>query len=358
MNLHIFNPEHEIALAYNKKYMVAPHAAQELRMNLGWIPALWAEDGDVVLVDDAKFAIKASQRMKTFTKDVLYLERNELRDFQFDCVKPWGWNLALRTMLEDYHVSGHILPSDERLAGIRRISNRCQANAIIPLLRNGLERKTCGESFIAVSLSEVNECLKKWHHIVMKAPWSSSGRGVRYAKDSLLDVTGKWVNNIIRQQGSMTVEPYYNKVMDFGMEFEAHYGKVEYCGLSLFQTVNGAYKGNILASEAEKAETLRKYMIADVAEKVKSRICERFPDIMDGIYEGPFGVDMMIVSNERGGGFLLHPCVEINVRRTMGHVALTFPATDLEPKRIMQVVHDVNYQLRISNLENNFVQTI
>ena len=32
MILHIFNPEHDIALAYNKKHLTVPHAAQELHL--------------------------------------------------------------------------------------------------------------------------------------------------------------------------------------------------------------------------------------------------------------------------------------------------------------------------------------
>lgn len=43
----------------------------------------------------------------------------------------------------------------------------------------------------------------------------------------------RWVGNIIYRQGGVTVEPYYNKVMDFGMEFEMVDGKVLYRGLSL-----------------------------------------------------------------------------------------------------------------------------
>lgn len=49
------------------------------------------------------------------------------------------------------------------------------------------------------------------------------------------------------------IEPYYNKVKDFGMEFFAdETGQVHYLGLSLFHTANGAYTGNILASEEVK----------------------------------------------------------------------------------------------------------
>ena len=39
-----------------------------------------------------------------------------------------------------------------------------------------------------------------------------------------------------------------------------------------------------------------------------------------GSYLGPLGVDMMIVKS--GEGVAIHPCVEVNVRRTMGMMAL------------------------------------
>ena len=56
MKLHIFNPEHDIALASNLANFTAPHAGRQLRANLGFLPALWAADGDAVLVDDVASA--------------------------------------------------------------------------------------------------------------------------------------------------------------------------------------------------------------------------------------------------------------------------------------------------------------
>ncbi|MFC2767230.1 MAG: hypothetical protein ACFN27_07805 [Prevotella sp.] len=52
MKLHIFNPEHDIALAANLEQFTPPHAGRALRADLGFIPALWAEPGDFVLVED------------------------------------------------------------------------------------------------------------------------------------------------------------------------------------------------------------------------------------------------------------------------------------------------------------------
>ena len=51
MTLRIFNPEHDIALAADELHFTAPHAARELRTDLGFLPALWADDGDLILVE-------------------------------------------------------------------------------------------------------------------------------------------------------------------------------------------------------------------------------------------------------------------------------------------------------------------
>ncbi len=36
MTLHVFNPEHDIALAYDNKYFTAPHAGRQLRNDLAY----------------------------------------------------------------------------------------------------------------------------------------------------------------------------------------------------------------------------------------------------------------------------------------------------------------------------------
>ena len=56
MTLHIFNPEHDIALASNLSNFTAPHAGRQLRNDLGFLPALWAQEGDQILVEHEESA--------------------------------------------------------------------------------------------------------------------------------------------------------------------------------------------------------------------------------------------------------------------------------------------------------------
>ena len=181
MKLHVFNPEHDIALAYNRRHQTMPHAAQELRMNLGWIPALWAEDGDVVLVDDVPYSVKAARHSGLKTADVLFLAKDELKDLSFDEVLPWGWDLTIVTELEEAGVEKSCLPDEGALIDIRHLSNRRKTVNDLQVLRMGLEDYTCGESAYITTLESGRKVLEAWKNVVIKAPWSSSGRGKRTA---------------------------------------------------------------------------------------------------------------------------------------------------------------------------------
>ena len=56
MRLRVFNPEHDIALASFSPGFTSPHAGRQLRADLGFLPALWATEEDLVLVDDVEGA--------------------------------------------------------------------------------------------------------------------------------------------------------------------------------------------------------------------------------------------------------------------------------------------------------------
>jgi len=66
--------------------------------------------------------------------------------------------------------------------------------------------------------------------------------------------------------------------------------------------------------------------------------------MLNGKYRGPFGVDMMIVHGQQPA---LHPCVEINLRRTMGHAALMLTPTDDDICRVMRIEYTGTYTLKI-----------
>ena len=132
-------------------------------------------------------------------------------------------------------------------------------------------------------------------------------------------------------------EPYYQKVEDFALEFVADV-KVRYVGLSLFETNGSAYSGNIVASEERKRQMLGKYIDGTLLDELILRLEEALTIQLGGKYSGPLGVDMMVVAGGDDRPFRIHPCVEINLRRTMGHVALALTSTDDRPLQVMSIV--------------------
>ena len=66
-------------------------------------------------------------------------------------------------------------------------------------------------------------------------------------------------------------------------------------------------------------------------------------------YAGAFGIDMMVVRRDDGDGFWLHPCVEINLRRTMGHVAISLTNHCSGLPKLMKIEYNSNiYKMKIN----------
>lgn len=363
MKLHIFNPEHDLALASNLRQFTAPHAGRQLRSDLSFIPALWADEGDLVLVDDIDNARDKVRHLGGDLVDkVEFITKVQLAHFiktEFlDSVHPWGWDLSLKGELEHIGIPEIALPGDAILNKVRAISSRQWA----------AEHLQSGVRFVQ-SVAEVKSLVREWGKAVIKAPWSSSGRGVRFVSaDEFREGCDypsfeRWVGNIIYRQGGVTVEPYYNKVMDFGMEFEMVDGKVLYRGLSLFDTIKNAYSGNVLCPEDKKEEMMARYVSPERLLQIRQHVIDVMEPALKGIYSGPFGVDMMIYAKEQNlpsdgvssdvqDDFGVNECIEVNLRRTMGHVAIDLAdylqKTSSELNQLMRVEFDGNrYHLRV-----------
>lgn len=359
MTIRIFNPEHDIALASGQERFTSPHAGRQLRSDLGFLPAIWAEEGDVVLVDDIDAAQASWQRLRFVSKrDLEFCTFLQIPDIlksnppgEKPLFDPWGWDAAIRFQFMDAGVPEVFLPSKDDICVIRQLSSRIHTTEILKTLRSDIAHETCGESHYCDGEERVHALASEHGDIVVKAPWSSSGRGVRYLPQNtegrLAENTWNWIRNTIRLQGGVMVEPLYNKVKDFGVEFEATAeGRVEYRGLSLFETHNGAYTGNLLCDEDTKMEIMAQYIPADLLQKVVAGLEQQLSAIIGGRYVGALGVDMMIVGAT--DGYLLHPCVEVNLRRTMGHVALALTDALTIPRGTMQVAYEQRkYHLKI-----------
>lgn len=300
--LYIFNPEHDLSLAAGTSNFQAPESALFLASDLAILPKWYAESTATVFD----------------RSDIMPIDPKQ----EFESVVPWGWDKAVKRLLIVNGISESILPSDEKIEVVRQLSHRRTASKAMEHLRSNLGNKYHFPSSAEElhSFEEVKAFAETHDEIVIKAPWSSSGRGVYWTTASFTPSLTGWIKRTIEKQGSIMAELAMDRVMDFAMEFKIEQGKSEFVGYSLFFTEGqGAYRGNRLMSNERIAEIISEWIPAEELDDVERELITFMDSNLAKAYEGFVGVDMFIYRGKEG--FMLNPVVEINLRMTMGMVA-------------------------------------
>ena len=102
------------------------------------------------------------------------------------------------------------------------------------------------------------------------------------------------------------------------MLFECHHEGLDFIGYSLFESRNGAYCKNILASNEEIEDIIAGYIPRESLTAVREELTAILADTLVGHYEGFLGVDQIICNADSP---VLVPVSEINLRMTMGLIA-------------------------------------
>ena len=317
--IYLFNPENDMALANFTPYYKAPSEIIRMANDLSVLPAWYAPEGSTIKVDSlSRVSLWREQcPASDFLPDVIWSDEWENMPY-----KPWGWSPSLLYTLRKAGVNDSFLLSDMQMGQIRVLSGRqCCVKILESFSRmDGL----CGKAMTCNSMAQVKKYITSLERCVLKAPWSGSGRGIMYVSSKEWNDSAEgWVSRVLRVQGEIMVEPLYNKICDFAMEFYADgNGSVSFVGYSLFDTdAHGNYKGNFLLSDGQIKKILSQYIPDKVFDNVCRTMEEGLASLLNKDYCGFLGVDMMICLED--GRYLLHPCVEINLRMNMGVVSHT-----------------------------------
>ncbi len=225
-------------------------------------------------------------------------------------IDPWGWNPALRHRLLKLGAPDRLLPSEAQLEMIRRLANR----------QTTIEfNRLCGQSILPVEFTSLKKALDFYAShpgCWMKAPWSSSGRGVLNTAGTAPQQVEEWIRGTIRRQGAVLAELPVDKSVDCASEWWITDLDAVFLGLSAFETSS---RGKYIRQYALSQEELRCFLAEHLREGAEEldRVIELQRRALRLLflpyYTGPLGIDMMI--DKQGN---LHPCIEINLRRTMG----------------------------------------
>lgn len=288
MRLHLFNPENDLALAAGTANFTPPKSVVAFRTALAALPAWLADPGDNIVAPGVSRQWLRESGLK------VGLDREGIPS-------PWGWSANAIMQFRRLGICGPFPDTDH----LRALSHRRTALRLHQALQGRLPYP------LPPAPQEITDVadLPPTDRIVLKSPWSCSGRGVVDCEGMTEANIRRRAEDSIRRQGSVMVEPKLRKIRDFAMLFR----NGQYLGLSLFLTSGTAYTGNVVAPQPELAAMLGAPRLAETAEAVSRALPQD--------YEGPLGVDMMLYEAPDGSQ-LICPTVEVNLRLTMGFVAL------------------------------------
>lgn len=234
-----------------------------------------------------------------------------------ECCMPWGWSKAVRENLRVAGVAPSLLPSDDILDKIRILSHRRLTINAHRYLSTGLEPVE------ARSEDEACQALERFGKVIGKYPWSSTGRGLFSGDPGHVGSYLHRCRGAIDRQGSVMIEKAYDVVVNFAMLFSRLPGeKFGLRGYSLFETDRRAYVANTLVHDNQIVRLLSRYVgkhqLDDTACALGHFLDEAVGET--GTSQDFAGIDMMIY-READGSYALNPCVEINLRLTMGFLS-------------------------------------
>lgn len=339
-NIYLFNPTCEYAVANGRASWQPNRLFQKMEEDLGSLPLFFARPNDVILVQK----IPPPQFLKNLQElniiPPLFLQSDKIRtNHEFinqpkNRLLPWGWSPAAHKLLNPLKPSCSPAflqsPTANWKPEYREIySKKFALNILKTLLPELPPEKVLPRQLIpqvCTTKPEIENLFKKWGKIMVKAPWSSSGRGLqRVTKTPVVEKVWEKLLGIICDQGYVIVEPLLNKVLDMAFQFEIKNGNISYLGISRFLTdEKGQYQGNFLNgwpdnldSETTKfAEKLPEMIVNPLKTAIENSLLATF-------YEGNFGVDTLIFRDQQNK-LRVNPCLEINVRQNMGLLSLHF----------------------------------
>lgn len=329
--LHYFNPGHETAVLNGSPYYMSSANVLCMQKELAFLPAWYAAPHDYVLVETLPPPHFLNNISKQVGIEVTPLTRKDIShsgNLLPSCnIQPWGVSPQSLHVYEQLCVeSGWNLAIPEWDDAYTRLCSRQTAAICLRSLLNVLPEadKTIVPRFRS-SLETVEAVIQNCTTpLVLKAPYSSSGRGLRWILNNRLTTSDcQWVSGILKKQGSISIEPALNKKIDFAMEFfSSGTGSIRYEGLSLFITgEQGTYTGNFLGSQSSIEQQITNLIGQDLLDEVRESLTFVLQDVYSQQYTGYLGVDMMVYEDVNKK-HCIHPCVEINMRYTMGLVAL------------------------------------
>jgi hypothetical protein len=338
-DIYFFNPTCELAVANGSLNFMAPAQLRRFENELSTLPWILADRKDTVLVDQipsqqfihrlegAGFRLPAFRTIRSSLSDPEFISGK--KGFLF----PWGWSPAVHKLLSP--LKSGCCPEflNSPVAEWREIHHDLYSRkSALDVLQSITEQQISDQWLscddlpeICTNQEQIIALQQRWGKVVVKAPWSSSGRGLQILRQNEFNQTNRQViSGFLKQQGYVVVGPWHDKLLDLSFQFFSFgNGVIEYRGLTTFSTdQKGHYTGNFIRElPAGRPPELNEFIQQNIpaAEKVLKLALQASEYSTN--YFGWLGVDALIWKSS-DGKLKFDPCLEINCRFTMGAIAL------------------------------------
>ena len=335
-NIYIFNATNEMAIANGTVSFMPNKILTRFEHDLDILPICYADSEDIILVHqipDNKFIESLQHVGMTIPHFKLFpqalTDQTFLRKEKAE-LRPWGWSPRIHHQLAPFKSqcsqSFSNQPNSYWIAEHKELYSRKLAlKCLEHITSNSISDRYISKDIfpaICTKQSEVEKLQQKWQQIVIKTPWSSSGRGLQVLRKAYMNKSVEQVlGGALKHQGYVMVEAMLDKKLDFSVQFYSNgKGQLEYLGFGFFNTNDkGQYQANYIGYTPELLnQSLNKkeqeLLIHDVEKALKAN------KIADD-YCGYLGVDCMLILNKENQ-IKIQPCLEINLRYNMGTIAI------------------------------------
>lgn len=333
-NIFYFNPTCELAIANGSFSYMPPRLLRDFEENCAALPFLFASKNDFVLME-TKPSHEFIQKLTDygFQMPVFASMKELVAESSFNHLLPWGWSPAAHFILislkdkcsPDFKNSPVFNWHEMHRTLFER---KTSLDFLIKLLENHpLNFFTAKEStgVIVTNIAEIETLLNKLFPLVLKAPLSSSGRGIQIIRKADLNTSNRqWISGVLSQQGYLVAEPFLEKKMDLSFQFNINdFGEPAFLGYSIFETnSNGQYKSTLIHPKITKLLPEAQYMEVNAMIEITAELILQnlSNSIFSTWHRGLMGIDAMIYID--GKDLKIQPCIEINSRMNMGILAM------------------------------------
>ena len=338
-DVYYYNPTCELAVANGSENFMANSLLRKMESDLDLLPAFYARPDDILLVQKLPparfldtlsaggFRIPGLKLLEESIKDATFLSQPK----RF--LLPWGWSPSAHKLLSPIKpsCSAEFLnsPNAQWRTFHKDLYSRAQG---VELLKVILETYKVDwmpplEELpkICTRHEEIIKLQKHWRNIVVKSPWSSSGRGIQVLRPGEYNNSNQQViSGFLNQQGFVVAGPWYNKLLDLSFQFHSSgKGSVDFLGISIFNTDKlGRYLGGSIEEIPAKIKPELKGFISSHLCEMKLILNKVLSEsAYSSRYQGWLGIDAILYESDNGE-IMFHPCLEVNCRFTMGAITL------------------------------------